>query len=82
MYNLTEVTLTDPKQFAVQLTNENVHEWAENLNGSVDEIGILSFQSGGWTHTASAGDWLVWFNALRDIQVYSDKMFGRLYRGE
>lgn len=81
MYNLNEYTLSDPKQYAVQLTAENIGTWRDNLNGKLDE-GILTFQSGGWTHIATEGSWLVWFNQLRDVQVYSDSMFGRLFRGE
>lgn len=81
MYNLTEYTLTDPSQYAVQLDAENIETWRENLNGVLND-GLLRFESGGWTHFAHVGSWLVWFNGLRDILVFSDKMFGRLYRGE
>jgi hypothetical protein len=79
MSDLNNATLKNPIQQTVRLTNENIQYYAEALNGTVEE-GILNFQISNHPHVAIAGDWLVLFDRGRDILVFTDKMYQRLYK--
>jgi hypothetical protein len=72
------VSLKNPIQMSRQLTTENIVYFAESLNGTA-ENGILTFSISNHTHHAIPGDWLVLFDRGRDILVFTDKMFQRLY---
>jgi len=80
MTEFNNVSLKNPIQQTVQLTTENISYFAESLNGTVDEAGILWFQISNHKHSALPGDWLVLFDRGRDILVFTDKMFQRLYK--
>jgi len=79
--DLINVVLKNKTQQAVQLTNDNIQEAAESLNGTVDE-GILNFQISNHPHVAIATDWLVLFDGGRDILTFTDKMYQRLFEAE
>jgi hypothetical protein len=64
---------------ALQLSNENIQEFAESLNGTVNE-GVLSFKISNHEHFAIVGDWVILFDRGRDILTFSDKMFQRLFK--
>ncbi len=64
---------------ALQITEENIEEFAESLNGKVTE-GVLSFQISNHPHYAITGDWVVLFNRGIDILTFSNKMFQRLFK--
>lgn len=76
--NFSEATLKEPVQQVVQLTDENLAEAAENLNGTLED-GILKFQLSDHPHFAIAGDWLVLFSGGIDALVFTDKMYQRIY---
>lgn len=76
--NFSEASLKEPIQQVVQLTDENLAEAAENLNGTLED-GILSFQLSNHPHFAIAGDWLVLFSGGIDALVFTDKMYKRIY---
>lgn len=59
-----------------QLTNENIEQAAQELNGTV-ENGILTFTISNNTLRGIAGDWLVIFGT--DVHIYTDKYFQRNY---
>lgn len=61
---------------AVQLTDDNLQEAADSLNGTL-ENGILTFQISNHVIHGIAGDWLVIFGT--DIHIYTDKYFQRNY---
>ncbi|UDL16804.1 hypothetical protein SEA_ATUIN_128 [Arthrobacter phage Atuin] len=61
---------------AVQLTNENIEQAAQELNGTV-ENGILTFTISNHVIQGIAGDWLVIFGT--DVHIYTDKYFQRNY---
>lgn len=61
---------------AVQLTNENIEQAAQDLNGIV-ENGILTFTISNHTLHGIAGDWLVIFGT--DVHIYTDKYYRRNY---
>jgi hypothetical protein len=61
---------------AVQLTNDNIEQAAQELNGTLND-GILEFQISNHTLHAIPGDWLVIFGT--DVHVYTDKYFQRNY---
>ncbi|QFG12248.1 Hypothetical Protein OBI_RACECAR_138 [Arthrobacter phage Racecar] len=61
---------------AVQLTEENLPEAAESLNGKL-ENGILSFTISNHTLYGMAGDWLVIFGT--DVHIFTDKYYQRNY---
>lgn len=73
------VSLKNEIQQAVKLSNENIQEAAESLDGTLEE-GILTFQTSNHVHHAIAGDWLVLFDRGIDILVLTDKMFQRLFQ--
>lgn len=77
---LIEVSLKNPVQQAIRLTNDNIVEVTESLNGTLEE-GVLSFTLSKHKHFAIAGDWLVLFDGGIDALVFSDKMFQRIYSG-
>lgn len=62
---------------AVRLTDENLQEAADSLNGTVED-GTLTFQISNHTLYGLAGDWLVIFGT--DVHVYTDKYFQRNYQ--
>lgn len=78
--DFNNASLKNPVQQVKQLTAENIQYFAESLNGTVDESGILEFQISNHVHHAIPGDWLVLFDRGRDILVFTDKMFQRLYK--
>lgn len=61
---------------AVRLTEENISEAAESLNGTL-ENGILTFEISNHTLRGLVGDWLVIFGT--DIHIFTDKYFQRNY---
>lgn len=61
---------------AVQLTNENIEQAAQELNGTV-ENGILTFTISNRSLHGIAGDWIVTFGT--DVHVYTDKYYHRNY---
>jgi hypothetical protein len=74
-----EFNTVQPKHLihqAVQLTEENIQEAADSLNGTL-ENGILSFQISNHTLYGMAGDWLVIFGT--DVHIFTDKYFQRNY---
>lgn len=73
------VELKSPVQLALRITEDNIDELAESLNGSVNE-GILSFKISTHELFVIAGDWLVLFERGQDIVTYTDKMYQRLYK--
>lgn len=60
----------------VRLTDENIQEAADDLNGTLED-GILTFQISSRTLRGIAGDWLVIFGT--DVQIYTDKYYQRNY---
>jgi hypothetical protein len=62
---------------AVRLTDENLQEAADSLNGKVED-GTLTFEISNHTLYGLAGDWLVIFGT--DVHVYTDKYFQRNYQ--
>lgn len=62
---------------AVRLTDENLQEAADSLNGTVED-GTLTFQISNHTLYGLAGDWLVIFGT--DVHVFTDKYFQRNYQ--
>jgi hypothetical protein len=61
---------------AVQLTNENIEQAAQELNGTVSD-GILTFTISNHTIHGLPGDWLVIFGT--DVHIFTDKYFQRNY---
>jgi hypothetical protein len=61
---------------AVQITNENIVEIAESVNGTVEE-GVLKFTISNHDLYGLAGDWLVFFGT--DVHIYTDKYYQRNY---
>lgn len=76
--NFSEASLKEPVQQVVQITDDNIAELAENLNGTLED-GILKFQLSSHQHLAIAGDWLVLFSGGIDALVFTDKMYKRIY---
>jgi hypothetical protein len=62
---------------AVRLTEDNIHDAAESLNGTVED-GTLVFQISNHTIYGLPGDWLVAFGT--DVHVFTDKYFQRNYQ--
>lgn len=79
MYEFNNVSLKNPIQQTKQLTTDNIEYFAESLNGTL-ENGVLSFTISNHTLYAIPGDWLVLFDRGRDVIVFTDKMFQRLYK--
>lgn len=77
-FDFNTASLKNPIQQVKQLTVDNIAYFAESLNGTL-ENGILTFSISNHTHHAIPGDWLVLFDRGRDILVFTDKMFQRLY---
>ena len=71
--------LKNPVQQIIQLDNENLEYFRESLNGTLED-GVLRFQISNHPHYAIAGDWLVLFDGGRDILVFTNKMFQRLFK--
>lgn len=61
-----------------QVTVENINDWAESLNGTVEE-GILTFMIDDYTHRAIPGDWIVVYRPSGDLLVFPNKFFNRLH---
>lgn len=61
---------------AVRITNENIDEIAESVNGTVEE-GVLRFTISNHDLYGIAGDWLVIFGT--DVHIYTDKYMQRNY---
>lgn len=60
----------------VRLTDENIQEAANELNGTLED-GILTFEISNHTLRGIAGDWLVVFGT--DVHIYTDKYYQRNY---
>lgn len=61
---------------ALRITNENIAEVAESVNGTVED-GVLKFTISNHDIYGIAGDWLVIFGT--DVHIYTDKYFQRNY---
>jgi hypothetical protein len=61
---------------ALRITNDNIAEVAESVNGTVED-GVLKFTISNHDLYGIAGDWLVIFGT--DVQIYTDKYFQRNY---
>lgn len=61
---------------AVRLTEANLQEAADSLNGTLED-GILTFQISNHVLRGIAGDWLVIFGT--DVHIFTDKYFQRNY---
>lgn len=61
---------------ALRITNENIDEVAESVNGTVED-GVLKFTISNHDIYGIAGDWLVIFGT--DVHIYTDKYFQRNY---
>lgn len=72
------VKLKNETQLALRVNIENIEELASSLNGTIED-GILKFQISNHIHYVLPGDWVVLFDRGRDILVFTDKMFQRLY---
>ena len=62
---------------ADQVTIDNMQDWAESLNGRIED-GMLLFEIHNHPHIVLPGDWIVLFKPHGDVQVYTDKMFHRI----
>lgn len=74
-----DFTVVTPKHTvhrALRITNENIAEVAESVNGTV-ENGVLKFTISNHDIYGLAGDWLVIFGT--DVHIYTDKYFQRNY---
>ena len=73
------VSLKNDIQQTIKVSEDNIQELAESLNGTVEE-GVMSFQISNHKHFVLVGDWLVLFDRGRDILVFTDKMYQRLFK--
>ena len=73
---LKHVTLKGFMQ-ADQVTLDNIQDFAESLNGTIDN-GMLLFEIHKHPHIVLPGDWVVFFSPHGDVQVYTDSMFNRI----
>lgn len=60
-----------------RITDENIQEIADSLNGTLEE-GMLTFTISNHTLRGLAGDWLVIFGT--DVHIYTDKYYQRNYK--
>lgn len=72
------VKLKNETQLALKIDADNIEEVASSLNGTIED-GVLKFQISNHVHYALIGDWVVLFDRGRDILIFTDKMFQRLY---
>lgn len=73
------VELKNPIMMALKVTEENFQELTESLNGTIKD-GVMSFQISNHVHYVLIGDWVVLFERGRDILVFTDKMYQRLFK--
>lgn len=74
-----DFTVVTPKHTvhrALRITDENIAEVAESVNGTVED-GVLKFTISNHDIYGLAGDWLVIFGT--DVHIYTDKYFQRNY---
>lgn len=74
-----DFTVVTPKHTvhrAVRITDENIGEIAESVNGTVED-GVLKFTISNHNIYGLAGDWLVIFGT--DVHIYTDKYYQRNY---
>jgi hypothetical protein len=73
------VSFKNDTQQAIKVTEDNFQEISDSINGTIVD-GVMSFQISNHKHFVLVGDWLVLFDRGRDILVFTDKMFQRLFK--
>ena len=73
------VSLNNDIQQTLRISEDNILELAESLNGILVE-GVMSFQISNHKHYVMVGDWVVLFDRGRDVLIFTDKMYQRLFK--